>query len=267
MSCVFISYSHEDTFYAHKLARWLEQAGISVWIDDNIRHGDRWPQTIQENLDKCAAFIVLMTSQSLKSKWVQNELIRAEQKQKTIFPFLLEGENWLTVQSLQYVDVRNADLPPDSFIETLAQILPHEKTPLPVPAQETNSGQGKFRVLIVEDSIDTQQLLADICHEFDTEVEVFGTRIDAIPQVKSGQYDLILLDMQLSPQDISGESGLLLLDLWREYQPQIPLIIVSRLPWDKNQTRNFFKEFAVRDVLDKPINANILRNHLKDLFK
>ena len=48
MPYIFISYSHTDSKYAHRLAEALEQHGVSVWIDDRIDYGTQWPHVIQE---------------------------------------------------------------------------------------------------------------------------------------------------------------------------------------------------------------------------
>lgn len=124
MSHIFISYSHEDSDYAHKLAEALEQAGFAVWIDNRIDYGTQWPHVIQEQLDSCAAFVVIMTPRSFKSKWVQNELNRAMRKEKPLFPLLLEGdEPWLAVESIQYTDVTDERLPPSRFYNTLSNFV------------------------------------------------------------------------------------------------------------------------------------------------
>jgi len=125
MSHIFISYSHQDSEYAHRLAKALEAASFDVWIDGRIDFGTTWPRIIQENLDTCAAFIVIMTPRAYESDWVQNELNRAKRKGKPMFPLLLEGdEPWLSVEALQYVDVRGGDLPPPRFYERLAEVSP-----------------------------------------------------------------------------------------------------------------------------------------------
>ena len=62
MPFIFISYSHKDSEYAHRLAKSLEQAGFAVWIDERIDYGTTWPDVIQKQLDDCKAFIVVMTS-------------------------------------------------------------------------------------------------------------------------------------------------------------------------------------------------------------
>jgi len=123
VSHIFISYSHLDEGYAHRLADALKQEGLDVWIDDRVDYGNTWPHDIQENLDKSSAVIILMTPRAYQSGWVQNELSRAQRKKKAIFPLLLEGEPWLPVESIQYVDVINGELPQSDFYRSLERAL------------------------------------------------------------------------------------------------------------------------------------------------
>ena len=123
MGHVFISYSHRDTDYAHRLADSLQRNGFDVWIDERLDYGSQWPHELQMRLDSCDAFILIMTPRSYASEWVQNELQRAKRKLKPIFPLLLEGdEPWLSVESTQYYDVRGELLPDDRFHSNLKQV-------------------------------------------------------------------------------------------------------------------------------------------------
>src|SRR5258708_28628467 len=126
MDHVFISYSHTDREYAHRLAGSLQNYGFQVWIDDRIDYGMTWPRVIQDNLDTCAAFVVIMTPRSYVSDWVQSELNRARRKNKPLFPILLEGDDtWLSVETTQFVKVDFGELPPAHFYERLATFAPH----------------------------------------------------------------------------------------------------------------------------------------------
>jgi hypothetical protein len=125
MTHIFISYSHQDREYAHRVAAALEDEGFTPWIDDRIDYGGQWPVIIQERLDNCAAFVLIMTPRSYVSSWVQNELARAQTKEKPIFPLLLEGDVWLSVQTTQYVDVRDGELPPSRFFSRMMNYAPH----------------------------------------------------------------------------------------------------------------------------------------------
>ncbi len=116
---VFVSYSHKDSEYTHKLAEEMEKHHIPVWIDDRIDYGTRWPQVIQEKIDTCKAFILIMSDNARASDWVNNELTYAMGKGKKVYPLLLKGDVWLAVASIQYVNVRNRKLPDESFYRTL----------------------------------------------------------------------------------------------------------------------------------------------------
>jgi len=139
MGYIFISYSHKDKQYVHRLAENLEQEGFNVWIDDRLDYGSDWPIEIQQRLDYCDVLILIMSPRSLVSKWVQNELNRALRKEKTIFPLLLEGqEPWLAVESTQYVDVTSGRMPEQKFYERLAletvrkkKTVENEQSPAP----------------------------------------------------------------------------------------------------------------------------------------
>lgn len=132
MTHVFISYSHKDKEYASQLYDSIVKRELPVWIDNRIDYGGKWLEIIQEQLDSCSVFVVVMTSQALKSVWVQNEVLRALDKQKKIIPLLLEDGIWFSLQTIQCVDVTNKLLPPEKFYETLKQVFEalSEKTDL-----------------------------------------------------------------------------------------------------------------------------------------
>ena len=118
---IFISYSREDSAYVRKLAQALEREGLPVWLDERIDYGDRWPRVIEEHIDNCGAFVLVMSSHAKRSDWVEKELARALQKKKEIFPLLLEGDEWLEVQTLQHADVTGGVMPPPAFYKRLAR--------------------------------------------------------------------------------------------------------------------------------------------------
>lgn len=120
---VFISYSHKDSDYTHKLAEEMERYNIPVWIDDRIDYGTRWPQVIEEKIDTCKAFVLIMSDNARASDWVNNELTYALGKRKKVYPLLLKGDTWLAVAAIQYVNVRNRRLPKESFYKTVLEAL------------------------------------------------------------------------------------------------------------------------------------------------
>ena len=131
MGHIFISYSHKDSSYIHKLAEALVNEGFEVWIDDRIDYGDEWPMVIQDRLDACDAFILVATEDAYKSKWVQKEVTRAQRISKPFFPLLLSGSTWIAFESTQYADVRDKSLPPEKFYKRLSSVTPRNK-PIPI---------------------------------------------------------------------------------------------------------------------------------------
>lgn len=124
MSYIFISYSHKDKDYAHKLSQHLFDHGLDAWIDDRIDYGSLWPDEVEKRLRECSVFILLMSPNSKQSDWVQSELHLAKQLKKTIYTFLLNGDNWWHLHRIQYVDVRNGEMPPAKFIASLSKTVP-----------------------------------------------------------------------------------------------------------------------------------------------
>ncbi len=138
MGHIFISYSHKDSEYVHKLADALQDEGFEVWIDDRIHYGSEWPKVVTANLDSSDGVIVVLSNNSYESDMVQNEVTRAREKKKAIFPLLLAGENWLIVQTKQFVDVSDGSLPTEKLYKRLEEITPRKR---PVPKTDEKSTQ------------------------------------------------------------------------------------------------------------------------------
>jgi formylglycine-generating enzyme required for sulfatase activity len=124
---IFISYAREDQPYARALADHLRQRGFDTWMDDRIDFGDRWWQTIVENLRASAAFVVVMTPDSANSAWVHREVLLALEERKPIFPLLLRGKRFPILVDVQYATVTGDRMPPDNFCDRLREVAPAQK--------------------------------------------------------------------------------------------------------------------------------------------
>jgi hypothetical protein len=121
---VFISYSHRaDATYVDRLARYLSNAGVPVWFDQEIVSGSRWTSVIREQLETSAAVIVVMTPEAEQSDWVNREIAQAEATGRPIFPLLLRGNRFFTLAHLQYEDVQGAKMPDAQFVARLSARL------------------------------------------------------------------------------------------------------------------------------------------------
>ncbi|MFZ1041762.1 MAG: SUMF1/EgtB/PvdO family nonheme iron enzyme [Anaerolineales bacterium] len=129
MGHIFISYSHKDTEYVHRLQEDLLKQGFSVWIDDRIDYDAPWPKIIQDHLNNCDVIILIVSENSFESEWVQKEVARAKRIGKLVLPILLDGNMWPSVESTQGMDAKNKELLPEKFYERLALVTPREKHP------------------------------------------------------------------------------------------------------------------------------------------
>lgn len=77
---VFLSHAHEDVDFAKRLAQDLREAGLSVWMTpDSIQPSEQWASAIERGLDESKIFLVLLTPNSVKSRWVRKETLYALQ--------------------------------------------------------------------------------------------------------------------------------------------------------------------------------------------
>jgi TIR domain len=73
---VFISYAREDEDVARVLTKLLEQAGVTVWLDQAmLRAGDVWNEEVIKAIEACPVFIPVISRHSTRShpRYCHNE--------------------------------------------------------------------------------------------------------------------------------------------------------------------------------------------------
>ena len=86
---IFISYSRRDQEFVFKLANDLEARGGRVWLDQaDIRGGTQWRQSISNGIEQAAAFLLIISPDSVASQYVNFELEIAEAQGKPVFPII-----------------------------------------------------------------------------------------------------------------------------------------------------------------------------------
>ena len=121
---VFISYSHQDKTYVGRIKQELARHGIDYFVDDHVKFGSIIFDQLEQGLKKCKAVIVIVSSHSMNSTWVKNEIDFALTHEKKIFPLLLEGSEFrLGLYSMKYADVRGHEMPPTNFFMDLKSFL------------------------------------------------------------------------------------------------------------------------------------------------
>ena len=71
---VFISYSNRDEAFARQLSADLLVNGAGVSDDKMLGSGDSWAKALQENIEQADFFIVVLSPDSVVSRWVIEEI-------------------------------------------------------------------------------------------------------------------------------------------------------------------------------------------------
>ena len=103
---VFVSYSSRDGEFVKMVVRDLELAGLKVWWDNTaIQPAERIRDAVNRGLEGSASILIFISSRSLASGWVLNELSLAMRRE-------IEGKRSIVIPVL-IGRVRLEDLPPD----------------------------------------------------------------------------------------------------------------------------------------------------------
>jgi hypothetical protein len=92
----FISHSSLDKAFVRQLASDLVANGVSVWLDEQrIRVGDSIPEKVAQGVAESDFFLIVASTNSAKSLWVQKELNSAlvkeiERRKVTVMPLKLD---------------------------------------------------------------------------------------------------------------------------------------------------------------------------------
>ena len=73
MARIFLSYARDDADTAKQLANSISEAGHDVWWDRHLHGGSRFATEIEQALKDAQAVVVLWSSTSIASAWVQDE--------------------------------------------------------------------------------------------------------------------------------------------------------------------------------------------------
>lgn len=106
MDISFLSYSRKDQVFALKLAEDLKKNHIKIWFDQlDISSGSLWDIEIENALKKCDILIVIISSNSVKSKNVLDEISYALEENKRIIPIKISDcEIPFRIRRLQHID-------------------------------------------------------------------------------------------------------------------------------------------------------------------
>lgn len=89
---VFISYSRKDEAVAQLLAHILRANRIDCLIDREVRAGQRFDATLHKMIRDASLILVLLTKDSSRSAWVNQEIGFATAQGKAIWPLAIEAD-------------------------------------------------------------------------------------------------------------------------------------------------------------------------------
>ncbi len=123
---VFMSYSTKDKDWVEKhLTIPLRKNQVDVFFSkDTISPADKWQKTIGEGLNNCNWFIIVISQNSVRSEWVEEELMYALDRNALkgrIVPVIMDDTSpnevsW-RLKSIQWVDMSGND--PDALQKIL----------------------------------------------------------------------------------------------------------------------------------------------------
>ena len=149
MSTLFISHSSKDDAFVRELRRTLADLKQEVWIDSReLRGGDPLWTAIQKGIEEASAYAIVVSTDSLQSKWVGKELRHALDVQKQrgrdrfpVFALSLDGTKLGVLEELfghepLYIPVSSAaggvEAAMNPILVAMGKRLPAE---VPIPPQ------------------------------------------------------------------------------------------------------------------------------------
>lgn len=150
---IFISYSSKDISVARRLAPDLQSEQMNVWLDEKkIFVGDSIHQKVEEGISKCDYLILIVSKDSMKSSWVQDEINAIRNREKS------QGSTILLPALLSNIDIDGlpallrdrkvtifAPKYEDGFRELIESIREHEKRKQTEQHNHANAADAKSR--------------------------------------------------------------------------------------------------------------------------
>lgn len=87
---VFFSYSHSDREIVERIIIGLKQNMCRIWYDEGLSPGESWNDDLAEHLKNAEIVVIMLTQNSISSRYVKAEINYAISKDIKILPVFLE---------------------------------------------------------------------------------------------------------------------------------------------------------------------------------
>jgi hypothetical protein len=93
MLTIFVSHTQEDAECAEQICQGLEAKGYSVWREPASLSMESilYPRTIENDLLRSAAIVLVWSSSTTQSEWVERHILFAQRLKKLIVPVVIDG--------------------------------------------------------------------------------------------------------------------------------------------------------------------------------
>jgi chromosomal replication initiator protein len=125
---IFISHSSKDKDFAHKLAEYLKEHGVKIWLDVwNLTTSDSLAEVIKKRIDESRYIFIIMSADYFASVWTEQEWKMAMHYEMSVnaikvIPILYKDcEIPSILKTKVYADFRN----PDNYKQSINQLINH----------------------------------------------------------------------------------------------------------------------------------------------
>ena len=115
------------------------------------------------------------------------------------------------------------------------------------------------KILIIEDELDIQELLAAYLRDAGYEIVIAGDGVEALAQLQQGAFDMILLDLMLPKIDGFGVCELI------RRESSVPILMLTALDGEQEQLRGF--QMEIDDYVTKPFSMPILLQKIRAILR
>jgi len=123
-----------------------------------------------------------------------------------------------------------------------------------ISSQSSNQSESRLNVLIIDDNDQITKMISSFLDLSNHDCTIVNDGKDGLEQIKTKQYDSIVLDLAMPEFD-----GYEILDTLKNEDPsQIPKIIILTASSVSLETVKKFKELGVSSCLQKPVDIDQL---------
>ena len=121
---IFISYSRRDQEFVTRLASDLDAQVAGVWFDQSaIQPGENWHDEIMEGIRDCKAFILVLSPDAMESRYVREEVNKALELGKVIFPVIYRPAQWTGEFRSLVSEIQTLDLRSGSYTDNFQKLV------------------------------------------------------------------------------------------------------------------------------------------------